>query len=110
MHTNIEFQTYFGSQCAILKSKLNLVTNISLSNLTSWTLGGGRAMATPIKPITEDEPDVPEEAANPEEEWCWFEDDDDDDWLCELFDELDLFLETLHPLLLFPAGLNLRTR
>jgi len=27
-------------------------------------------MATPIKPITEDEPDVPEEAANPEEEWC----------------------------------------
>ena len=110
MQTNIEFYTYFGSQCAILKSKLNLVTNISLSNLTSWTLGGGRAMATPIKPITEDEPDVPEEAANPEEEWCWFEDDDDDDWLCELFDELDLFLETLHPLLLFPAGLNLRTR
>ena len=74
------------------------MTNISLSNLTSWTLGGGRAIATPIKPITEDDPDVPEEAANPEEEWCWFEEDDaEDDWLCELFDELDLFLEPPDP-------------
>ena len=47
-------ESYFGSQWAILKSNVSLVTNMSLSNLTSWTLGGGRAMASPMNPITID--------------------------------------------------------
>ena len=47
--------THFGSQCNILKSKDNLVTNMSLSSLTSWTDGGGRAIARPMKPLTADE-------------------------------------------------------
>ncbi len=46
--------SYFGSQCAILKSKVSLVTNMSLSSRTSCTLGGGSAMANPMKPMTND--------------------------------------------------------
>lgn len=42
--------TYFGSQWAILKSKLILVTNISHSSRISWTEGGGRAIAIPTMP------------------------------------------------------------
>lgn len=41
---------YLGSQCAILKSKLILVTNMSDSNLISWTEGGGNAMANATIP------------------------------------------------------------
>jgi hypothetical protein len=44
--------SYFGSQWAILKSNVNLVTNMSLSNLTSCTLGGGKAIANPMYPVT----------------------------------------------------------
>lgn len=44
--------TYLGSQCAILKSKVNLVTNMSDSSLTSLTEGGGRAMASATIPIS----------------------------------------------------------
>lgn len=43
-------QTHFGSQCAIRKSKLIRVTNISHSSLISWTDGGGRAIAKPTMP------------------------------------------------------------
>lgn len=42
---------YFGSQCAIRKSKLILVTNISASRRISCTLGGGKAIASPTIPI-----------------------------------------------------------
>lgn len=34
-----------GSQCAMRKSKLIRVTNMSDSNRISWTEGGGNAMA-----------------------------------------------------------------
>jgi hypothetical protein len=44
---------YFGSQWAIVKAKVNLVTNMSFSSLTSCTLGGGKAIATPTYPITD---------------------------------------------------------
>ena len=53
LRVSIKFP-YFGSQCAILKSNPRRVTNISDSSLTSWTDGGGSAMATPMKPITEE--------------------------------------------------------
>lgn len=43
--------TYFGSQCAIRKSKLIRVTNMSVSRRISCTLGGGSAMARPTMPI-----------------------------------------------------------
>ena len=66
------------------------MTNISLSSLTSWTLGGGRAIATPINPITEEGFVTDDAEVNPVE-WCW-EDDVvvDDDWFWVEFDELDL--------------------
>ena len=81
------------------------MTNISLSNLTSWTLGGGRAIATPINPITEDGPEEAEDDVSPDE-WCWFEDPvEEDDWFWELLDELDLTFELQEPVRLF-AGLN----
>jgi len=43
--------THFGSQCAIRKSKLIRVTNMSVSRRISCTLGGGSAMASPTMPI-----------------------------------------------------------
>lgn len=46
--------SHFGSQWAILKSNPSLVTNMSDSSLTSWTEGGGRAMATPMNPMTDE--------------------------------------------------------
>ena len=46
----VNHKTYFGSQCAILKSKFNLVTNISDSSRTSWTEGGGNAIANATRP------------------------------------------------------------
>ena len=93
MQINIEFCTYFGSQCAILKSKLNLVTNISLSNLTSWTLGGGSAIATPIKPITDDVLEDPDDSPDADE-WCWVDEVvDEEDWLWELPEEFDFPFE-----------------
>lgn len=39
------YHSHLGSQCAIRKSKLILVTNMSDSSLISWTDGGGNAMA-----------------------------------------------------------------
>ena len=47
-------ESHFGSQWAILKSNPSLVTNMSDSSLTSWTEGGGRAMATPMNPMTDE--------------------------------------------------------
>lgn len=44
--------THLGSQCAIRKSKLILVTNMSASSLISCTLGGGKAIANPTMPIS----------------------------------------------------------
>ena len=46
-----EVSTHLGSQWAIVKSKASRVTNMSVSSRTSWTLGGGRAIASPMKPI-----------------------------------------------------------
>lgn len=43
--------THFGSQCAIRKSKLMRVTNMSVSRRISCTLGGGSAIANPTMPI-----------------------------------------------------------
>lgn len=42
--------THFGSQCAIRKSKLMRVTNMSVSRRISCTLGGGSAIANPTMP------------------------------------------------------------
>lgn len=42
--------TYLGSQWAIVKSKLILVTNISHSSRISWIEGGGKATARPTIP------------------------------------------------------------
>lgn len=46
----IQSNPYLGSQCAILRSKLILVTNISHSSRISWTDGGGNAIAMPTMP------------------------------------------------------------
>lgn len=42
---------HLGSQCAIRKSKLIRVTNMSVSRRISCTLGGGSAIARPTMPI-----------------------------------------------------------
>lgn len=50
LNVRMVWNSYLGSQCAIRKSKLILVTNMSDSNLISWTDGGGNAMARATMP------------------------------------------------------------